>query len=151
MPSRRLVCVFSDRTKMQHQQDFVPRQLVSFLTARWRIPAFVLRCSPSCLFFLTSRWRISIRNSLHTCVPVVSADTMAQQHSQAEHGLVCVFSDSTMAHISTAAAEDSCSHRLEKKTLQGHREGDTSEGWATLFHVFLLQLHSTTLHYTRLH
>jgi hypothetical protein len=91
------------------------------------------------------------RNSLHTCVPVVSADTMAQQHSQAEHGLVCVFSDSTMAHISTAAAEDSCSHRLEKKTLQGHREGDTSEGWATLFHVFLLQLHSTTLHYTRLH
>ena len=68
---------------------------------------------------------------------------MDYQHSQAEPGLVCVFSDGTMAHASTAAAEDFCPLLLEKDTLQGHCEGGTSEGCATLFHVFLCHPSST--------
>ena len=111
---------------------------MSFLTARWFTRAFVLRCSPSCLSFLTARWRISIRNSLHASVPVVSAGTMAHQHSQAKPGLVSVFSDGTMMHASTAAAEDSCPLLRGKNTLRRHREGDTSEGCARFLHVFVV-------------
>ena len=89
---------------------------VSFLTARWLTRAFVIRYSPSCLSFLTARWHISIRNLLHASVPVVSAGTMAHQHSHAKPGLVSVFSDGTMTHASsTAAAEDLCPLLLGKK------------------------------------
>ena len=41
---------------------------------------------------------------------------------------MCVFSDRTMALANTAAAEDACPFLLEKNTLRGHRQGNTSEG-----------------------
>ena len=139
---------------MQHQQDFVPRQLVSFLTARWRIPAFVLRCSPSCLFFwrhdgasafvirctpacqscLPTRWRNStLKPSTASCVFFLTARWRTSAQRQLK------------TPVRTAWKKRRC-----RGTVRGTRRRDGQHFFMFFFYNYT-PLHSTTLDYTKLH
>ena len=140
---------------MQHQQDFVPRQLVClfwphdgafqhlYFVVRLRVcffwrhdgaSAFVIRCTPACQSCLPTRWRNStLKPSTASCVFFLTARWRTSAQRQLK------------TPVCTAWKKRRC-----RGTVRGTRRRDGQHFFMFFFYNYT-PLHSTTLDYTKLH
>ena len=140
---------------MQHQQDFVPRQLVClfwphdgafqhlYFVVRLRVcffwrhdgaSAFVIRCTPACQSCLPTRWRNStLKPSTASCVFFLTARWRTSAQRQLK------------TPVRTAWKKRRC-----RGTVRGTRRRDGQHFFMFFFYNYT-PLHSTTLDYTKLH